>query len=313
MRDVNTSSDAARGSTLAFTSIASVQFGAALAATLFPRVGPLGTVSLRLIGAAVVLQLLTRPWRHRWSRGELGASLLFGAIFTVMNTSLYLALDRLPLGTVITLEFLGPLVIAIWTATSWSTRAWAVPAAAGVLLLGGSLSGGDLLGIVYSLVAAVCWAAYILTSRVVGRGRAGLGGVAVACTVGAVVMLPVGAVAAGSALLHPSTAVLGLAVGVLSSAIPYSLDLLALRRLPTAVFGVLVSANPAVAALAGFLVLGESLAGRALVGIGLVIVASAGVSVSTALRRSAPPEPVVVPVGAVSSQELSTGEVCPQP
>ncbi|MBV9592610.1 MAG: EamA family transporter, partial [Actinobacteria bacterium] len=272
--------DRRTGATLAVASVASVQFGAALAATLFSIAGPVGTVSLRLIGASAVLVALTRPWRRRWTGAEFGAALLFGAVFTAMNTALYLAIDRLPLATVITLEFLGPLGVAVFTASGFSVRLWAVPAVVGVVLLGGSPSGGDLLGVVFALTAAACWAGYILLSGRIGRTGTGLAGLAVAGTVSALAMLPAGALTAGEAMIRPGPLATGLAVGVLSSAIPYSLDLLALRRLPTSMFGVLTSLNPAVAALAGLLVLDQRLAARDLLGIALVMTASVGVTLS---------------------------------
>jgi inner membrane transporter RhtA len=283
------------GTGLSVASIASVQFGAAMAAELFPRVGPLGTVTLRLLGASLVLLALTRPWRRGWTRRDLAASALFGAVFTGMNASLYLAIDRLPLATVVTLEFLGPLGVAIATAATWRTRVWAVPAAAGVVLLGGSLTGRDLLGVVFALLAAACWATYIVLSGRIGRTGSGMAGLALASVFGTIVMVPIGVLTAGESLVRPSTLIIGLAVGVLSSAIPYSLDLLALRRIPTAVFGVLTSLNPAVAALAGLVVLGQHLAGRQFGGVGLVMLASVGVTLSSAIRRNPPSShPLVV-------------------
>jgi inner membrane transporter RhtA len=269
---------------LAVTSVASVQFGAALAATLFAAAGPVGTVTLRLVGAAVALVALTRPWRVRWTAADLGRAGVFGAVIVIMNVSVYLAISRLPLATVITLEFLGPLGLAVATAASWRQRAWAVPAAAGVALLGGSLHGGDLVGVVLALTAALGWAGYILMSRKLGAGRHGLAGLCLASVLGAVVMAPVGAVTAGTALLRPGTAALGVTVGVLSSALPYTLDLLALRRLATAVFGVLTSLNPAAAALAGWIVLGQHPPLHQLEGIACVVAASAGITLAGAAR-----------------------------
>jgi inner membrane transporter RhtA len=271
------------GTALAVTSVASVQFGAALAATLFPLVGPLGTVSLRLVGGSLALLVVTRPWRVRWTALELRTTALFCLVFVMMNVSLYTAVSRLPLATAVTLDFLGPLAVAVATATSWRQRAWALPAAVGVALLGGSLHAGSVIGVAAALTAACCWASYILVSRRMGAGEHGLAGVCLATLLGAVIMVPVGFVAAGSALVVPHTVVVGLAVGVVSSAIPYSLDLLALRRLPTAVFGVLTSLNPAVAALAGWLVLDQRLPVTQLLGITCVITASAGI---TLLGRS---------------------------
>ena len=224
--------------------------------------------------------LLTRPWRVTWSRRDLHTVLAFGTVFVAMNLCLYAAVSRLPLATAITLEFLGPLTVAIVTAATWAQRAWAVPAAAGVALIGGSLRAGDLLGVLAALGAALAWASYILLSRRMGTSRHALGGLALATVLGAVVTLPAGVLTAGRDLLEPRTLALGLAVGVISSAIPYSLDLLALRRLPTAVFGVLTSLNPAIAALAGLVVLHELPPHRQLAGIALVIVASAGVTLS---------------------------------
>lgn len=286
----------ASGTALAVTSVASVQFGAATAAHLFPWVGPVATVSLRLAGAALVLVVIGRPWARHWTRPEVTAALLFGAVFTCMNVTLYLALDRLPLASVITLEFLGPLTVAIVTARSWATRGWALPAAGGVALLGGSLGGTDPLGVVFALLAACCWAGYILLSGRMGRAGTGLAGLGLGCAFGAVIMLPVGFATAGTHLIEPRTLAWGLLVGVLSSAIPYSLDLLALRRLPTAVFGVLTSLNPGVAGLAGYLVLDESLTARRFAGVALVMVASAGVTLTPLLRRTRrrrAPDPVL--------------------
>lgn len=269
------------GTGLAVASVASVQFGAALASTLFPVVGPVGTVSLRLTVAAIVLAVTNRIWRVRWQRGELKLVVLFGGVLATMNTSLYLALDRLPLATTITLEFLGPLAVAITTANSRRERWWVLPAAAGVALLGGTLRLDDLLGVVFALSAALCWACYILLSRRLGQSAGGQAGLALATVLGAVVMLPIGMLTAGSLLWHPSTLALGLAVGVLSSALPYSMDMMSLRRLPTAVFGVLTSLNPAVGALAGWLVLSQQLPWEGLAGVGLVIVAGAGITLGS--------------------------------
>jgi inner membrane transporter RhtA len=243
-------------------------------------VGPIGTMALRLLGGSVALSLATKPWQVRWSRTSLRAAAVFATVLVTMNAGVYLALDRLPLATVITLEFLGPLGISVVTAAGWRQRAWALPTAVGVALIGGTLHTGDVLGVAMALMAALSWAAYIVLSRRMGSAGEGLAGLCLASIVGAVVMVPIGFVVAGTSLLSPGTLSLGLLVGVMSSAIPYSLDLLALRRLPTAVFGVLVSLNPAVAALAGLIVLGQHLPAPQLVGIVFVIAASGGITVS---------------------------------
>jgi inner membrane transporter RhtA len=279
---VTTSPDRAKvGAAMATASVMSVQFGAALAATLFPLVGPLGAASLRLFGAAAVLVPATRPWRARWTAADARRAVLFGVVMLVMNASIYTAISRLPLATAITLEFLGPLGVAVATATSARQRAWAVPAAVGVALIGGTLHPRDLGGVAAALTAAVAWAFYILLSRKLGRSGPGLSGLCVASVVAAVLMAPIGLVVAGAGLFHPGTAVRGLAVGVLSSAVPYTLDLLALRRLPTAVFGVLTSLNPAVAALAGWLVLSQRLPASQLLGVAAVMMASVGVTLTS--------------------------------
>jgi inner membrane transporter RhtA len=276
---------AAAGTALAVTAVCSVQLGAAVAVTLLPAAGVVGTVSLRFTGAALVLLLLTRPWRVRWSPRDLGTVLAFGLVFVAMNLCLYLAISRLPLATAITVEFLGPLGVAIATAATWGQRASAVPAAVGVALIGGSLRADDLVGVAGALGAAAAWASYILLSRRMGTSDHGLAGLALATLLGALLVLPAGVLTAGPTLVHPRVLLVGLAVGVVSSAIPYSLDLLALRRLSTAVFGVLTSLNPAVAALAGLVVLGELPPHRQLAGIALVVAASVGV---TATSRRVP-------------------------
>ena len=300
---------ATAGTAFAVAAAASVQFGAAVAATLFPLVGPVGTVSLRFTGAAVVLVLLTRAWRVRWHARDARTVVAFGVVFVWMNVSLYVAISRLPLATAITLEFLGPLGVALATAATWGQRGWALPAALGVALIGGSLRADDWVGVLAALGAALAWASYILVSRRLGTSDHALAGLALATGLGAVVTLPFGVLVAGADLLAPRTLLIGLAVGVLSSAIPYSLDLLALRRLSTAVFGVLTSLNPALAALAGLLVLRELPPHRQLLGIALVMVASAGVTLSarrTARRpRGAPDDAVVV------SSDRVTGAASP--
>ncbi|MEP7088868.1 MAG: EamA family transporter [Nocardioidaceae bacterium] len=272
------------GTALAVSASASVQLGAAIAATLFPLVGTVGTVSLRFGAAAVVLLALTRPWRVRWTARDLRTVLAFGVVFVTMNLCLYVAISRLPLATAVTLEFLGPLGVAIATASTWAQRGWAAPAAVGVALIGGSLRADDLLAVVAALGAALAWASYILLSRRLGTSDHALAGLALATTLGAVVTVPAAVVLVGHDLLAPRVLLLGLVVGLLSSALPYSLDLLALRRLSTAVFGVLTSLNPAWAALAGLVVLAELPPHRQLAGIVLVMLASAGVTL-TGRRR----------------------------
>jgi inner membrane transporter RhtA len=262
---------------LVLAAATSVQFGAALAATLFAELGPGGTVWLRLVFAALILLALWRPRLRGRSRRELALVVAFGLALAVMNTGFYEALDRIPLGVTVTIEFVGPLGLAVALSRRPLDAVWVVLAAAGILLLARGASGGlDAVGVVFALVAGVAWAIYILLSSRVGRTWESGSGLAVAMAVGAVVTTPLGIADGGSNLLHPALLAQGAAVAVLSSAIPYSLELEALRRIPAGLFGVLMSLEPAIAALAGFIVLGQDLVGRELVGIAAVVVASAG-------------------------------------
>lgn len=262
---------------LVLVGLACQEVGASLAVLLFPRVGPLGMVMLRLVFSAVLLLLITRPSLRGHSVGGWRAVVGFGVVLALMNGFFYLALERLPLGVTVTIEVLGPLALSIIASRRRSAWLWAVLALAGVIALGG---GGwdrlDLLGVLFALGAALSWAFYILASARVGREFRGLSGLALAMTVGALIALPFGIAQAGTALLRIDLLGLGAAVAVLSSLIPYALELIALRRLPAAVFAVLMSMAPAIAALAGWMLLGQALSLLELAGIALVVVASAG-------------------------------------
>lgn len=263
------------------TAIASVQIGAALAKGMFGSAGPAGTVLLRLGFAALVLLLVVRPRRATWRApaglGRSGATVvLFGLLLAAMNLSFYEAIARIPLGVAVTVEFVGPLGVAVAGSRRWLDGLWVLLAGGGVVLLAGGGGHVSLTGVLLALVAGGCWAGYILTSQRVGRAFPGATGLALALAVGAVVLLPIGIVGGGRALWRPGVLATGFAVAMLSSAVPYSLELAALRRLPTAVFGVLMSLEPAMAAAAGFVVLAESLRIRQLVAMAAVCVASAG-------------------------------------
>jgi inner membrane transporter RhtA len=262
----------------------SVQFGAALAATLFDQLGPGGTVWLRLLFAAAILLALWRPTLSGRSARELALVAAFGLSLAAMNTCFYEALDRIPLGIAVTIEFVGPLTLAVVMSRRPLDAVWVVLAAAGIVLLArGSAGGLDGVGVLFAAIAGAAWAVYILLSARTGRTWGSGTGLAVAMAVGAVVMTPLGVVDGGGDLLDPALLAQVLAVAILSSAIPYSLELEALRRMPARVFGVLMSLDPAIAALAGFLLLGQDLVPRELVGIACVVVASAGAA-STARR-----------------------------
>jgi inner membrane transporter RhtA len=257
--------------------IASVQFGAAFAKTLFDDVGPAGTVFLRVAFAAAILMAAWRPALRGRTGVDWRLILAFGFVLVAMNLSYYESLDRIPLGVAVTFEFVGPLGVAIAGSRSRLDALWVVLAAAGILLLSDFGGGGlDGLGVAFALLAGCFWAAYILLSARVGRSLPGGQGLALAMAAGTVMLAPVGVGQGGAGLLSPEVLGIGLAVAVLSSAIPYSLELEALRRMPAGVFGVLMSLEPGAAALAGFLVLGQDLVAREIVAIGLVVAASAG-------------------------------------
>jgi inner membrane transporter RhtA len=262
---------------LVLAGIASVQFGAAFAKSLFDELGPGGTVFLRVLFAALVLAAVSRPVTRGLSGSDWRLIALFGLSLAAMNLAFYESLDRIPLGVAVTLEFVGPLGVAIAGSRRALDLAWVALAAAGIVLLS-DFGTADLnrFGMALALVAGGFWAAYILLSVRVGRRFPGGSGLALAMGVGAVMLVPVGVADAGGDLLVPWILAATLAVAILSSAIPYGLEMEALRRLPTPVFGVMMSIEPAVAALAGFLLLDEGLATRELVAILLVVSASAG-------------------------------------
>ena len=260
--------------------ILSVQIGAAFAKALFPALGPYGTVFLRLAFAALILMVVWRP-RVRGHRGrDYLLVLLFGLVFAAMNTSFYAALDRLPLGVAVTVEFVGPLGVAVFGSRRLLDLLWAVLAAGGIVLLtpltGVSGVQIDPLGLALALLAGLCWAAYILISVRVGRSFPGGTGLALGTAVGAVLVAPIGIWQGGEQLLDWPLLATGAAVALLSSVIPYSFELEALRKLPARVFGVLMSIEPAIAAIVGFVVLGEALGERELLALGLITAASIG-------------------------------------
>jgi len=261
----------------------SVQFGAAVAALLFPRAGVSGVVTLRLVIAAAVLLAVCRPRPRGYGRRDWLLIGGFGTALAGMNTLIYEAIDRIPLGAAVTLEVLGPLALSVIAGRRPTRWLWALLALCGVVLLqGGAAHGLDLGGVGFALGASVMWAAYILLSARTGRRFPRADGLALAMTAAAVLTLPFGVATAGTALFDPVTLGLGAAVAGLSSVLPYTLELLALRRMPTSTFAVLVSLGPAIAAVAGLLVLGQSLAAGQVAAIVLVVAASAG-----AVRTSA--------------------------
>jgi inner membrane transporter RhtA len=265
---------------LVVSAIASVQFGAAIATTLFDRIGPGGTVLLRLVFGSIVLLAVWRPRLRGHTGRELLLAALFGLVLAGMNLSFYGALRRIPLGIAVALEFVGPLTVALLGSRRPRDLLWVALAALGIVALtrGGAGHGLNGLGVALALVAGAFWGVYIVLNARLGRAFEGGTGLALAMCVGALVALPLGVAEGGVHLLDSESLLAGAAVGVLSSAIPYSFEVEALRRIVPAVFGVLMSLEPAMAALAGLLILGQHLGGRVLAGIALVIVASVGAS-----------------------------------
>jgi threonine/homoserine efflux transporter RhtA len=305
----------APASLLVFGGIICVQLGAGVAGRLFGQVGPAGVTGLRLWWSALIVAVvggraLARTLRtviadRAWH--DLTIAVAFGLVLGIMNFSIYQSFARIPLGVAVTIEFLGPLAVAVASSRRWLDALWVLMAAAGVLLLteggarltsstGTSASpvarAGPVLGlstqaagIAFALVAAAGWAAYILLSRATGRRFSGASGLVIAMVIAALLVTVPAITEAGPALLHPSLIAEGLAIGLLSSVIPYRLELEALRRVRAGVFGIWMSLEPAVAALVGLLLLGESLLVRQWLAIVLVIVACAGAA------RAGAPEP----------------------
>jgi inner membrane transporter RhtA len=257
--------------------VVSVQCGAAAATTLFDEVGPAGAVLYRLLFAALILVLIWRPRPLEAERSGLRLAVTFGVALAAMNLCFYEALDRIPLGIAVTLEFVGPLTVALIETRRMLDLVWVACAAIGVVVLSRPSGSADAAGIALALGAGFFWGAYIHLSARVGRVFPGGRGLALAMAVAALLMLVPGALAGGDGLIDPEAAAVGAAAGVLSSVIPYSLELEALRRLAVGTFGVLMSLEPAVAALVGLIALGQGLAAFDAIGIGLVVIASAGV------------------------------------
>ena len=259
----------------------SVQFGAALGATLFDELGPGGASLLRQAFAAAILLALWRPRVRSYDAAALRLALAFGLALGLMNLCFYEALDRIPLGVCVTIEFIGPVSVAVLFSRRPLDLVWVALAVVGIVLLANPFGTGgvDPTGLVLILAAAACWAVYIVLAQRATRVFHGSTGLALAAGVAWLVPLGPGLAEAGlEALLAPAALAVGLAVALLSSVIPYTLESESLRRLPASVFGVLMSVEPAVAALAGFVVLGQTLSARDLVAIALVIAASVGVT-----------------------------------
>lgn len=294
-----TRSDRVPAPLLVLVAITSVQSGAALARTLFDDLGAAGVTLLRLGLSALLMLVVLRPRVRQWTSDAWVAALLLGAAMAGMNLVFYLSLRTVPLGVAVTVEFVGPLLLALAQTRRLLDLLWALLAGSGVVLLGADPSGAPLSGLALALLAGLFWAAYILASARVGQVVAGVDGLAVALAVAALLVLPFGAAGASAVVERPSLLVAAAGVALLSSVLSYGLELVALRRMPTRVFGVLMSLEPAAAAIAGLVVLGQQLGGREVVALLLVSTASAGVTLgrreSRRARRAAPAVPSVQP------------------
>ncbi|HET9106007.1 MAG TPA: EamA family transporter [Steroidobacteraceae bacterium] len=270
-------------------SMASVQSGASIAKTLFPVAGVGGTVALRVGFGTLLLCLVLRPWRLHVRRESWLPLLVYGASLGVMNALFYQALARLPIGIAVAVEFIGPLTLAVLTSRRAVDLLWIVLAAAGLGLLLPLLHQTHLspTGILFALGAGTCWALYIVFGRKVGH-QLGARGVALGSIVAAALIVPLGLLGAPAALLSRPVLLRGLAVGALSTALPYSLEMIALARLPTRSFSVMMSLEPAVGALSGLLFLREWLAGTQWLAILLVIAASIGTATTARQEVTAP-------------------------
>ena len=281
---------------LAVVAILSVQFGNALAGSLFSTVGPLGAAALRMTLAAAILVAVVRPRVRGWDRRTWWGVVALGVGLAGMNALIYLAIDRIPLGVAVTIELLGPLAVAVAGTRRWRDVTWIVLAAIGVALLGfDGQAQLDIIGAVLAAGAAAFWALYIVASARLGPRARGVDGLVVAMVVAAALVAPWGAGSAiGAIVLDPALLLAFVGIAVMTSALPYALEFLALKRMPTRVFGVLSSLGPAVAALAGLVVLGQQLSLAQVIAIAVVMAACAGAVASSASRHmrvssSAPP------------------------
>jgi inner membrane transporter RhtA len=271
--------DAVPATALVMASILSVQFGGAVARTVFDELGAAGVALLRLAIAALVLLVVGRPDLRTWTRTAWVWVGLLGVTLAGMNMLFYLALRTVPIGIAVTVEFTGPLLLALVQTRRWLDGLWVLLAGAGVVLLG-ALPGGDvaLSGLALAFVAGLFWAGYIQASARVGRELPGTDGLGAAFVIAAVLVAPFGLAGAEGVVGDPGLLLIVTGVALLSSVLPYGLEMGALRRIPTRVFGVLMSMEPAAAALAGLVVLGQGLSLRGAIALVLVSVASLGIT-----------------------------------
>jgi inner membrane transporter RhtA len=286
------SATASRGTAVAvlalIASMVCLCIGSSFGKTLFPLVGAAGTTTYRLVGASVILLLFWRPWRLPLSKRDALAIIGYGVVLGVMNLCFYLSLRTLPIGIAIALEFSGPLTLAVVLSRRLIDFLWIGFALCGLGLLlpiGDAATHLDPVGVAYALAAGVFWAAYILLGKVAGSTHGGQA-TSLGITVAALVVLPFGVASAGTTLLDPSLLLAGLAVAVMSAALPFSFEMVALKRLPKKSYGILLSMEPAIGALTGVVMLGEHLSATQWLAIAAIVVASIGCTVTA--RRGQP-------------------------
>jgi len=275
---------------MALTAMVSVQIGAAMGKQMFGAVGPQGAVTLRVVLAAIILFVVRRAWRMSWDRAALKLVLPYGVILGVMNLCFYLALKTVPLAIVVAVEFIGPLAVAVLDSRKARDLLWVALAIVGILLMRApGLHGSvDPRGLLLAFAAGVCWGLYIIFGKragALGEARATSFGMVIA----ALVVLPAGIIESGPHLLNVSLLPQGLLVAILSSALPYSLEMVAMARLPQRTFGILMSLEPAIAALFGLLMLGETLTWMQIAAIACVIAASLGSVIGIKSAEPLPP------------------------
>ena len=267
---------------LLLIAMASIQSGASLAKSLFPLVGAQGTTALRLIFAAVIMLVILKPWRARLNASSMRTVLIYGIALGGMNFLFYMAIRTIPLGIGVALEFTGPLAVALLHSRKITDFVWIALAITGLALLipTGQAQGLDIVGVMYALGAGVCWAAYILFGQKAGADH-GVQTAALGVVIAAIFIAPIGVAHAGSALLQPALIPIALGVAILSTALPYTLEMIALTRMPVRTFGTLMSMEPAIGALSGLLFLQEMLSLTQWLAIAAIIAASVGATLTT--------------------------------
>lgn len=274
---------------LLLIAMASIQSGASLAKSMFPLIGAQGTTTLRLVFASLILLLVLRPWRAKLTAKSLRTVIIYGIALGGMNFLFYMSLRTVPLGIAVALEFTGPLTVALISSRRAIDFVWIALAVTGLLLLIPTKESGtniDLIGICYAIGAGVCWALYIVSGQKAGADN-GIQTAALGVLIAAIFIAPIGIVHAGSALLNPALLTTALGVAILSTALPYSLEMMALTRLPARTFSTLMSIEPAFGALSGLLFLHESLTLTQWLAIGSIILASAGATLTMRPKRPA--------------------------